>query len=107
MNDATTYHSETNPHVIGILENVRKSGVRVRLQYGDVKTGKDWGEYEKGTIGRSMGPTRVPLLIKTRRSLGGAAILDHCIVKISETIKPYRTLYQHSKYHFSQYVDGK
>jgi len=38
------------------------------------------------------------LLIHNRRSLGGGAILDHCIVRIIET-RIGRVLYSHAHYH--------
>jgi len=42
---------------------------------------------------------KVPLLIANRRSLGGTAILDHCIVRIRSSAGG-RVLYQHPDYHF-------
>jgi len=92
--NGTTYHDETPSKVIDILEAARLNHVddqygrplrghlRLRLHYGDVKTGRPWGDSETGQIGRSTGTSKIPLLIKTRRSMGGGGILDHCIVKI-------------------------
>lgn len=59
--------------------------VRLRLYYGDTETGRCWmEEYDTiGYIGRSTGQIKIPLLIKNSRSLGGGAILDHCIIKIT------------------------
>lgn len=97
----TCYHIDTPDDIIKILHNIRQSGLRVRFHFGDIITGRDWNdEYDvTGTIGRSMGPYKIPLLIKTKRSYGGFSLLDHCIVKITTTIKPYNTLYQHPTYH--------
>jgi len=54
-------------------------------------------EYDTiGTVGRSTGTNKIPLLIKTKRSFGGGAILDHCIVKI---MVGGRTVLQHPKFH--------
>lgn len=80
----TAYHIETPDRVCEILESARINRNRIQIYYGDVKTGKNWNqEYDtRGTIGRSTGTVKIPLLIKTSRSYGGGAILDHCIVKI-------------------------
>ena len=77
------YHVETNPKVIQLLEEARRNGERVRITLGDIKTGKYWNDKpETGTIGRSTGSIKIPLLIKTKRSSGGCSILTHCIVKL-------------------------
>ena len=80
----TAYHIDTPDRVCEILENARTSGQRLQIYYGDRKTGKNWNEENdtRGTIGRSTGTVKIPLLIATSRSHGGGAILDHYIVKI-------------------------
>lgn len=97
----TTYHSETPAAVVQILENKRQSGERIRIFYGDRQTGKDWKEEWEtiGSIGRSTGSQKIPLLIKTSRSLGGGSISDHCIVKIQSN---RTTLYSHPTYHLGE-----
>ena len=50
-----------------------------------------------GTIGRSTGTIKTPLLISNSRSLGGGAILTDCIVKIVD-VKTKRVLYVNPKY---------
>ena len=67
---------------------------------GDTDTGWDWlEEFEThGYVGRSIGPVKVPLLVANRRSLGGGAILTHCVVRI-RTSSGGRVLYQHPQYH--------
>lgn len=94
----TCFHAETPAAVRLILENARLRGERLRLFYGDVETGRDWLEEldTMGTIGRSTGRIQVPLLIRNRRSSGGPAILDHCIVKI---MRGRDVLYQAANYH--------
>lgn len=86
--NGTFYHSETSDKVIKILETCRQNGTRIILDYGDVKTGESWGEmYDiTGTIGRSTGKIKVPLLIHNKRSIGGGAILDHCIIGIKTSL---------------------
>jgi len=52
-------------------------------------------EYETtGTIGRSTGQQKIPLLIKNSRSSGGGGILCHCIIRI-DVISSRRTIYEH------------
>lgn len=98
--DGIYYHAETTDEMIKILHNIRKLGTRVRFHWGDIKTGRDWGDDYgvKGTIGNSMGPIKIPILIYNRRSTGGGALLEAHCVKITET-KGGRVIYQHPKYH--------
>lgn len=83
----TSYDARTPETVIGILEDSRIQKLRLRFHYGDTKTGKAWGDIETGHVGRSTGPIKIPLLIKTARSHGGGGLLDHCLVKIEHTNK--------------------
>lgn len=96
--NGTYYNEKTSDEVIRVLENSRKNNSRIRVFYGDAETGRDWLEiYDTiGTVGRSMGDIKIPLLIKTARSFGGGALLDHCIVKI--TIDK-RVVYKNPKYY--------
>lgn len=100
VSDGTYYFEETSDDMIRILEDIRKSGERVRFHWGDTATGLDWGdEYDvAGTIGRSTGPIKIPILIHNRRSTGGGGILTHCIVKIVKT-KGKGVIYIHPTYH--------
>ena len=104
--DGTTYNDKTPIAVATLLESIRKSGKRCTLSYGDSETGRDWlEEYDiAGTIGRSTGSMKIPLMIATRRSSGGLGILDHCIVRIriGET-----AVWQHAKYHTGQITIGQ
>jgi len=95
--NGTAYKVETPSRVIEVLEQSLNSNQRVRLFYGDAKTGRDWLEENDtiGSIGRSSGKIQIPLLIKNARSSGGGGLLDECIVKI--TIGK-TTVYQNKKY---------
>ena len=81
-----------------ILLNAYNNKEKVRLFYGDSKTGEDWNEiYEVfGYIGYSTGTQRIPLLIRYKTSIGGGAILTSCIVKI---IINGIVVYKHPNYH--------
>jgi hypothetical protein len=98
--DGTFYDSRTPLAVARILERFRINRMRLKIHHGDSETGLAWGDSESGRIGRSTGPVKIPLLVKNSRSMGGGAILDHCIVKIEYANKKNGgTLYQHPKYH--------
>lgn len=98
--NGTYYHLSTDDSMVKRLEDIRLSGRRMRFHWGDTDTGKDWGDrYDvMGTIGRSAGPVKVPLLIQTRRSIGGTHFLDHRIVKITTSVGKH-VIYQHPQYH--------
>lgn len=99
--NGTSYDYRTPDEVVRVLEDARLNGTRLHISLGETSTGEDWlEEFDiTGYVGRSMGPTKVPLLIANRRSLGGGAVLDHCIVRIRLSAGR-RVLYQHPNYHF-------
>jgi hypothetical protein len=98
--NGTYYDSRTPPEVVNVLEKARLNRTRLHISLGDVVTGRDYlDEFECfGFIGRSIGPSKVPLILPLSRSIGGGAILDHCIVRIRHS-SGGRILYQHPKYH--------
>jgi hypothetical protein len=95
------FSAETEQYIKDIIVQLYHSKKRVRFHWGDTKTGKDYGDvYDvSGTVGRSTGTQKIPLLIHNSRSLGGGAILDNCIVKITESSGTKKVLYQHLNYH--------
>jgi len=103
--NGTSYHQDTSLEVIKVLEEARKNGACIRLFLGDVHTGRSWNEEHdvKGTLGRSMGPTKVPLLIASTKECGGPAILDHCIIRIIET-RTKKILYTHPKFYTGEFI---
>lgn len=85
--NGTSYHIETSNEVIEVLETCKANKTRIVLDYGDIKTGVSWGEvYDiTGTLGRSTGSVKIPILLHNSRSIGGGAILDQCIIGIKES----------------------
>lgn len=100
--NGTTYKDDTPKEVVEILEKWRVNGrdiSRIRVHYGDVQTGRPWGDTETGYIGRSMGPVKIPLMIHNKRSLGGPGLLEHCIIMIEYANKKHGgVLYRNPKY---------
>jgi len=92
--NGTSYQSETPESLISVLETIRKQGTRVRVLYGDVKSGVSWNDDALGRIGRSTGPDKIPLIVHNKRSLGGPALLDDCILQVKES-KGGKTLWSH------------
>jgi hypothetical protein len=101
----TWFNPETPEAVRVVLERARLQHSRLRLFFGDTNTGRDWlNEYGVvGTIGRSMGITKIPLLISNSRSSGGLAVLDSSIVRIIDCVSR-RELYRHPLYHVPAFV---
>jgi len=97
LDNGHCYNVKTPVGVVEILEKYSNGSTRIRVFYGDQETGRCWMEENDtmGTIGRSTGRIKIPLLIKTRRSFGGGAILDSAIVKITAS---GHTLYEHPKF---------
>jgi hypothetical protein len=97
--NGTSYDVRTPPEVIRILENCRIGGTRVVLDYGDTETGQSWGEENDitGTISRSTGQNRIPIMIHSARSMGGPGLLDYCIVAIIHSVIG-KQLYRHPDY---------
>lgn len=96
--DGTYYSEGTNKRIIEILERARIFNQKIRVFYGDITTGRCWNdEFDTmGTIGRSSGTIKIPLLIKNSRSSGGGGILDNCIVRITIDKK---NVYKHKNFH--------
>lgn len=90
------FNEKTCDKVKTVLTGCYNNQCRVRLWYGDTKTGLSWmDEYDMiGTISRSTGQQKIPLLIKNSRSIGGGGILCHCIIRI-DIISSRRTIYKH------------
>lgn len=85
LKTGTCYHADTDHKLIEYLETYRERNTRIRFFYGDTETGLDWNEENDtiGTIGRSTGNIKIPILLKTANSSGGGAILDNCIVRLT------------------------
>ena len=62
-------------------------------------TGRAGGDVDVGRIGRSIGPVKIPIVLANSRSIGGAGLLDHCVVKIEFANKSHGdVVWQHPTY---------
>jgi hypothetical protein len=95
----TWFSAKTPSKVKSVLEQCRKNGTHIRLFYGDQETGRSWMDENDviGTVGRSTGIMKIPLLVSSGQ-YGGGAILDASIVKIMDAVT-MEVLYQHNKFH--------
>lgn len=89
--------------VINALTYAYDSNTRIRLFYGDNETGCDWLEENDivGTVGRSIGEQKIPLLVP-QNSNGGGGILTLCIVKM-QNVETGRVMYEHPLYNQNEF----
>jgi hypothetical protein len=82
--NGTYYQSNTPEDLILIMEDLRNDKKRIIIDYGDVRTGRSYLEtYETlGTVGRSSGLIKVPILLHNSRSTGGGSIMTDSILSI-------------------------
>lgn len=99
----TFFDADTPLVVQALLEAYRKSGAPVRVFLGDAQTGRDWMEEHDvvGTIGRSMGPIKIPLLVPKGED-GGCGLLTANIVRLVD-IGSLREVYRHPSYHLPDF----
>ena len=100
------FDADTPDRVVDIiLRYMGNYNQRIRVFYGDPKTGRDYGEEYNimGYVGRSGGTVKIPLLINNTRSFGGPGLLDGIIVRITVD---KRNVYVHPKYKCDVVVKG-
>lgn len=83
LRQQTYFDPGTPPEAARVLESCRKARNKIRLVLGDPSTGDSWlDEYDVvGTIGRSTGTLKVPLLVEDGEN-GGGAILTASVLCI-------------------------
>lgn len=86
--------------LINIILRAYKYKFRIRVFYGDIHTGKSWNEeYDvMGTIGRTTGNIKIPILVHNKRSWGGGALLLSSVIRIDD-IEEKRTLWKLPDFH--------
>lgn len=101
--DSGTYYDQGTPDkVVDELEYARQAGYRIRVVYGDAKTGRAWLEELDilGSVGRSSGIVKAPLLLARRNCVGGDAILTASVVGIKRAGRGGAWLYRHPALYF-------
>lgn len=95
MSNINTFNTDTSEELRRVICRLNDTRERVRVFYGDIKTGTAWAEENDvlGRIGCSTGPSKIPLLIANERSSGGGGLLDGCIVAVYST--KGQKLYKH------------
>ncbi|MBB4730507.1 hypothetical protein [Xanthomonas arboricola] len=95
----TYFDPHTEPAVRRVLETCRLAHTVVRLILGNRHTGQPWLEEHDvvGTIGRSTGLLKVPLLVP-RGEYGGGGILSANVLGIVDWISG-KLRYRHPDYH--------
>lgn len=89
-----------NEALMALIIRAWKLKFRIRVFYGDNHTGRSWDEeYDvMGTIGRTTGNIKIPILVHNKRSLGGGALLLSSVIRIDD-IEDKRTLWKLSNFH--------
>lgn len=90
------YHEKTPKEVISVLERCRKNRTRIKINLGDISTGKSWNEENDitGYIGLCRGKSALfPILLNNASSTGGGEIMTDNILQIKES-KGSRIIYQ-------------
>lgn len=100
-----TFDAKTPDRVVNVLLRYMGTKERIRVFYGDPKTGRDYGEEYNvmGYVGNSAGPVKIPLLVNNTRSYGGPGLLEASIVRITVD---KRDVYRHPKYKCDVSVKG-
>lgn len=95
----TTYFDPgTDAKAARVLESCRTRARKIRLIFGDTRTGEPWLEEHDvvGRIGRSIGTLKIPLLIAPGEH-GGGATLCACLLAIVDW-RSGDFLYRHAAY---------
>jgi hypothetical protein len=94
----TYFDPGTDPLVQRVLERYRESVKRVRVFFGDPETGRDWCEEWDvvGTIGRSGGTMKSPLLVPHGENIG-PAISTSKVLRVMD-VGTNKEVYRHPMY---------
>lgn len=88
-------YTQVDNCLMAVLSECYRQKRRIRVWYGDRKTGHSWYEdFETtGYIGKSCGKFNVPLIISNSRSFGGGALSVGSLIRVDD-IKTHETLWK-------------
>ncbi len=97
--DEVVAYTQVDNCLMAVLSGGYKYKRRLRVWYGDRKTGESWFEdFETtGYIGRSRGDFKVPLIISNSRSWCGGALSVGSVIRVDD-IKARKTLWKVHNY---------
>lgn len=99
------FDADTPEKVVNLILRYLNTDQRIRIFYGDRRTGEDWGdEFEiMGYVRNSAGRTKIPLLVYNKKSFGATGMLTGSIVRITVD---KRDVYRHPKYRCDAVAKG-
>lgn len=92
-------YTQVDDCLMAVLSECYRQERRLRVWYGDRKTGESWFEdcETTGRIGRSCGNFRVPLILADSRSWYGGALSVGSLIRVDD-IKARKTLWKVPNY---------
>ena len=98
-NKLETYDN-VNEALMSLIVRAWKYKFRIRVFYGDIHTGRSWNEeYDvMGTIGRTTGNIKVPILLSRKNSNYGGALLLSSVIRVDD-IEDKKTLWKLPNFH--------
>jgi len=106
--DNTYFHLDTPDNLCALICELISKEIKIKVFLGDPKTGENWNEEHDtiGTIGKSTGTIKRPLLVPIR-AYGGSALMTDRVVAIYTLKDRHNTrkcLYKCDKFKFSNIV---
>lgn len=107
--NGTFYDPETPDQLVKFLEECREPRRRLHFDWGDPVTGRSWGEENdvEGSVGRTSGEVKSPILVKTAKSHGGGLISTDRIVGITGSKHSQGITYYRHPFYKPAYVWDK
>jgi hypothetical protein len=79
------YKMEADDTVVNVLSSAHRNVARISILYGNTKTGKPMSpnsQWHTGYVGVGSTSDKLPVLLGSKDSMGGACIMDTSIIEI-------------------------